>query len=87
MWPLQHGGLRVVGFLIWWLMAPRVRVPMNMVEAAQCFLAWPQKSHGIIFTVLSWLKQLQACQVSRRRDKDPASQWEEYSHVFREWPL
>lgn len=38
-WPLQHGGLRVVGLLTWWLMPPRVRVLMNKVEAIWCFMA------------------------------------------------
>lgn len=83
MWPLQHSGLRVVG-LPWWLMAPRVRVPVKKVEAAWCFMAQPQViCHH--FQVLYRLKQLQACQVPRRIDKDPTSQWEGCSHAFRGW--
>lgn len=76
LWPLQHGGPGELGFL--------VRIHGSSWLHGWEFQWTRCKLFGVSWlclmsTVLYWLKQLQ---VSRRGDKDPTSQWEEYSHAF-----
>lgn len=50
---LQHGGLRVVGILTWWLSSTRANVPMNKAEAASPFMTqlWKYTASLLLYTV------------------------------------